>query len=274
MAKGDDAMKRFLMATAIMTVSIAMYTRIAAQEQNIGEFEFTVVEKLSTVTSALPPIDSGAVTKTYFRRSDGTSGHIIRETRNGRTATTANYLSPNRSAEVVVQVEGGIQSTYPVPPDVVRHWISPPVRSQCTGKYNGSDRVGETQLFGVPVEILRLVSSDEEGDFYVAPSLDCATLEEHHKWKDQAGNVVSLTDVELVDLKLGPPSPTYFELDAGAREAAPSEARGVIRSLLFPGELVPECWMQVNERVDSVYHRRREEAAKGWPRLPIVKGSQ
>ncbi|HEY7302815.1 MAG TPA: hypothetical protein VH601_01775 [Bryobacteraceae bacterium] len=257
-------MKKILVIIAAVTVALAIYTKKAVHAQGLTEFEYTTVEKVGMLNGIPLPFEPSSVTKTYFRRKDGISGSIIKETRKGRTVTTASYRSPKDNAEVTVQVDANIRTTYPAPPEAVRNWVSFPVLDDCRRAYNASQLYGQTELSGVMVQKLRQINKSEEAEFYVAPSLGCAVLEEHHKWKDAQGAFVSWTNVELVDLKLAPPNPAYFDLGAGATEASPSEARRVIRSLLYPGEPIPDCYEKSNAKFDLMYHRRAKEAARGW----------
>jgi hypothetical protein len=253
-----------LIVVAAVATSLAVHSVITrVRAQGVPEYEFTVEERVG------PTGGDHKVTKTYFRRADGTSGYIIRDTLklNGRTATTAFYQSPKESAEIAVQVEGGLRTTYPVPPEVAQAWALDHVEADCTRKYDGAQKTGEVQLAGITAQQLRLADAVQEADYYVAPSLGCATLKEHHRWKSDTGAFVSWTDVELLNLKVGPPSSEYFDLYVGAREVPPSEGRLQIHALLHPGEPVPECYVKGNAKHDAVYNSARDEAVKGWPSL-------
>jgi hypothetical protein len=261
-------MRRVLLLVAVVSVSIAIYFRISVHAQTPLEFEYTTTDNAGMLNGTVPADQPTSVTKTYFRRADGTSGYMIREKGTGQTVTTVHYRIPKQKAEVAVQVDGNLRTTYPVPEAEAKAWASPPVMTDCHSTYRSSQLIGWTELSGVSVQKLRLVNSEMEAEYYVAPSLSCATLEAHHKWKNAKGVFVSWTNEDLVDLKIGPPNPAYFDLDSGAREAEPSEARALIQSLLHPGEPIPEGWQKANTRLDAMHRRRLEAAARGWVPLP------
>lgn len=249
-------MKRILLITAVISLGLAIYTRTVARGQTAPEYEFTTVENVGTMDGTPVNTTLSSVRKTYFRRSDGISGMMIRETRKGNTATVIRYRKPKQNAEIVVQVDGKVASKYPVPQKTAEVWASHSMPTDCRGMFNGFQVVGEVELGGVRAQRLHLVNGTEDAEYYAAPSLDCAPLVEHHKWKNSQGAFVSWTNVELVEIKPGPPNPAWFDLDIGAREAAPSEARRIVRSLLYPGEPEPECWTKTGAKLDAVYTRR------------------
>jgi len=261
-------MRRILLLVAVLSGTIAFYFRMSVHAPTPIEFEYTTTENAGMLNGTVPAVQPTSVTKTYFRRADGISGYRIREKGTGQTVTTVDYRIPKQKTEVVVQVDGHLRTTYPVPEAEAQAWASPPTMTDCRSTYNGSQVIGWAELSGVSVQKLRLVNSEMEAEYYVAPSLSCATLEAHHKWKDAKGVFVSWTNEELVNLKIGSPNPAYFGLDSGAREAEPSEARAVIQSLLHSGEPISESWRKANARVDAMHRRRLEAAARGWTPLP------
>jgi hypothetical protein len=259
-------MKRAFLALAVLLAAAGVYTRRAVHAQGESEYEFTVVERVGLIGK--PAAATNDVSKTYFRRADGTSGSIIRETRNGHTATTVSYKSPKENAEIAAVVGRGVRVTYPMPPEVVQLWFTSPHQPDCAASVKGLKKTAELQLSGVNVQRLWESNTVEDVEYYAAPSLGCATLKAHHLWKDSSGTFTSWTDVELVSLKLGPPDPGYFDLHLGARDVRPSEFRTEVRALLYPGEATPDCYAKGNMKVDAAYQKARDAAARNWALLP------
>jgi len=265
-------MRRLLLLLAVISISLAVYAKIRAQENTAfgqqpaaSEYEFTIVETLGPANQSTPYPNVSPVTKTYFRRKDGIAGSIIRDTKNGRTANTVEYLNPEQATRTVVFAEGKLKTTYPVYPEKAKLWASLVTVADCSKNYAGWKLTGEAQLFGVTVQKLESDNSTAKVVSYHAPTLGCAMLQERHEWKDKKGAFESWTNDDLVGLRLGPPNPAYFDLDNGAREAPPSEARMAIRAFLFPSERAcPNCYVNGNSRADARYYALREEAQKGW----------
>jgi hypothetical protein len=267
--------RKILFVVALLTVCLVAYVKPHALTTPVPEYEFTVSERLGPANHADPYPGGAVVTKTFFRRKDGTSGYAIKDQRNGTTVTTVEYLSPAQQARIVVLVEKKLKTTYPAPPQQAQEWASPPQLADCSERYIGSTKIGDTQLMGVAVEKLKTENNTETMEAYAAPSLACAALQVRHQWKDAKGVYTSWTNDDLVSVRIGPPSPSYFDLDADSKEVPPSTAQMAIRAMLHPNEpACPQCSIDGNRRSDARYYAAREQAQKGWPDVTKIDGKQ
>lgn len=257
----------------MLMVCLVAYVKLHALTTTISEYEFTVSERLGPANQTDPYPGGATVTKTFFRRKDGISGYAIRDQRSGTTVTTVEYFSPGQQARIVVLVDKKLKTTYPVPPQQAQAWASPPQLADCSERYMDAKKIGETQLMGVAVEKLKAENNTEIVETYAAPSLGCEALQVRHQWKDATGAYTSWTNEDLVNVRIGPPSPSYFDLDADSQEVPPSTARMAIRALLHPNEpACPQCYVDGNSRSDASYYSAREQAQKGWPDVVKIDG--
>lgn len=236
----------FLLACVVF--SLAAFLLAQAQRSHL-EYSIRIVSTMAAVS----PIAIGSVptvSKLYFGRSDGSNGVRTTEVINGHSCTTTTYWEFVAHEQVTASDCVSMKSTIPFV-GIPRHRGPVPTCTQTLGDF----RVVNTETIqGLKVEKFEVNDQTTKSTLYLAPSLGCLVVRQLVYWKGTAGEVVSTTFDEPVEVKVGTaPDSSLFQADPAYREVLPSERRNALYNY-FNGVSQPAaCLRKNNEREDKKY---------------------